>query len=79
MKLFGVLGLATGVDGILFIFIASTFLSAGHFIWLMLRKKARLTDERAMVPYIAAAAAFYLVFLHDLLYNSDMWFPIFRF
>lgn len=79
VKLFGVLGLATGVDGILFIFIASTFLSAGHFIWLMLRKKARLTDERAMVPYIAAAAAFYLVFLHDLLYNSDMWFPIFRF
>ena len=47
-------------------------MSAGHFIWLMLRQKAKLTDERAMVPYIAAAAGFYLVFLHDLLYNNNM-------
>ena len=72
VKLFGVLGLVTGMDGILVIFVISTFLSAGHFIWLMLRQKAKLTDERAMVPYIAAAAGFYLVFLHDLLYNNNM-------
>ena len=38
VKLFGALGLVTGVDGILFIFVVSTFLSAGHFIWLMIRK-----------------------------------------
>ena len=66
------LRLVTGMDGILVIFVISTFLSAGHFIWLMLRQKAKLTDERAMVPYIAAAAGFYLVFLHDLLYNNNM-------
>lgn len=72
VKLFGVLGLVAGVDGILFIFIVSTFLSAGHFIWLMARRKAKLTDERAMVPYIAAAAGLYLVFFHEILYNNGI-------
>ena len=67
VKLFGALGLVTGVDGILFIFVVSTFLSAGHFIWLMIRKKAKLSDERAMVPYIAIAAGLYLVGFHEIL------------
>ncbi len=72
VKLFGALGLVTGVDGILFIFVVSTFLSAGHFIGLMIRKKAKLSDERAMVPYIAVAAGFYLVFFHEIIYNNGI-------
>ena len=69
IKLFAALGLALGTDGIIAVFVISTFLSAGHFIWLMARKGAKLTDERPMVPYIAAAATIYLVILHEMSYN----------
>ena len=69
IKLFAALGLALGTDGIIAVFVISTFLSAGHFIWMMVRKGAKLTDERPMVPYIAAAATIYLVILHEMSYN----------
>ena len=69
IKLFAALGLALGTDGIIAVFVISTFLSAGHFIWLMIRKGVRLSDERPMVPYIAAAATIYLVILHEMSYN----------
>ena len=69
IKLFAALGLNLGTDGIIAVFVISTFLSAGHFIWMMVRKGAKLTDERPMVPYIAAAAAIYLVILHKMSYN----------
>ena len=72
IKLFAALGLNLGTDGIIAVFVISTFLSAGHFIWLMLRKGAKLTDERPMVPYIAAAAIIYLVILHKMSYNITM-------
>ena len=35
IKLFAALGLALGTDGIIAVFVISTFLSAGHFIWMM--------------------------------------------
>lgn len=69
IKLFAALGLALGTDGIIAVFVISTFLSAGHFIWLMIKRGAKLTDERPMVPYIAAAATIYLVILHEMSYN----------
>ena len=69
IKLFAALGLALGTDGIISVFVISTFLSAGHFIWMMVKKGAKLTDERPMVPYIAAAATIYLVILHEMSYN----------
>lgn len=70
IKLFTALGLLTGMKGILFIFVVSTFASAGHFAWLLLGKRAKRTDERPMVPYIAGAAVLYMVFFRDLLYNG---------
>ncbi len=70
IKLFTTLGLLTGVEGIIFIFVVSTFASAGHFAWLLLRKRARRTDERPMVPYIAAAAVLYMVIFREILYNG---------
>ena len=72
IKLFAALGLALGTDGIIAVFVISTFLSAGHFIWMMVKKGAKLTDERPMVPYIAAAAIIYLVILHKMSYNITM-------
>lgn len=69
VKLFAALGLALGTDGIVAVFVISTFLSAGHFIWLMIKRGAKLSDERPMVPYISAAAIIYLVILHEMSYN----------
>ncbi len=43
IKLFGALGLCPGADGILSVFILSTFLSAFHMGFLMIKK--RITPE----------------------------------
>lgn len=72
IKLFAALGLSLGTDGIISVFVISTFLSAGHFIWLMIKRGAKLSDERPMVPYISAAAIIYLVILHKMSYNIVM-------
>ena len=69
VKLFAALGLCCGTDGVLVIFLLTTFISAGHFIWLMARRGAKLSDERAMVPYIALSATLYLVIFHEMSYN----------
>lgn len=63
IKLFSALGLIAGPRGILFIFAATTLLSAACFAYLLAKKRAKITDSLPMVPYIATAAAFYLVFL----------------
>ncbi len=69
VKLFAALGLATGTDGILIIFVLTTFISAGHFIYLMIRRGAKLSDSRPMAPYIAIASTIYMVILHQMSYN----------
>lgn len=69
VKLFAALGLCCGTDGVLVIFLLTTFISAGHFVWLMARRGAKLSDERAMVPYIALSATLYLVIFHEMSYN----------
>lgn len=63
IKLFASLGLVTGTEGIIIIFILTTLLSGGHFVWLLMRKKIKRTDSQPMVPYIAIATAIHLVFL----------------
>ena len=69
VKLFAALGLCCGSDGVLVIFILTTFISAGHFVYLMVRRGAKLSDERAMVPYIALSTTLYLVIFHEMSYN----------
>lgn len=63
IKLFSVLGLITGPVGILFTFAATALISAGHFTYLLAKKRIKVTDSRPMVPYIAISSAAYLVFL----------------
>lgn len=63
IKLFASLGLVAGLNGILIIFVLTTLFSAAHLIWLLARKKIKRSDTIPMVPYIAGAAAVYLVFL----------------
>lgn len=63
IKLFAALGLLAGLGGILVIFVLTTLLSACHLIWLLVRKKVKKGQTVPMVPYIAAGAAIYLIFL----------------
>lgn len=69
IKLFGALGLCCGGEGIITVFILTTLLSAGHLVYLLARKRVKLTDRQPMVPYIALAAGIYLVLLHEIRYN----------
>lgn len=63
MKLFGALGLCTGLSGVLTVFVLTSLLSAAHFVWLLARRRAKPTDRRPLVPYIAISAGLYLVLL----------------
>ena len=63
IKLFFSLGLIVGTGGILLVFGLTALLSAGHFIWLLARRKLKRADTVPMVPYIAAASCIYFVFL----------------
>lgn len=56
IKIFTVLGLIFGLWGILEVFVLTTFISAGHFICLMIQKKATLKDRRPIFPYIAISS-----------------------
>lgn len=69
IKLFTALGLCLGVDGILAVFVLSTFTSAVHLGFLAIKKQLDYKGERPLVPYISAAAAIYLVILHEMSYN----------
>jgi len=63
IKLFSVLGLMTGTNGIIAIFIMTTLFSSGHFIYELIRKTAKKGDTRPMGPYIMVSVTLYLVFL----------------
>ena len=65
IKLYAVLGFITGIKGVLFIFVISTLVSGAWFVIQIARKKIKRTDTQPMVPYIAAAAATYIVFFWD--------------
>lgn len=63
IKLFTTLGLLMGPVGIICTIALTTLISAGHMVFLLSRSRIRKTDTLPMVPYIAAAATIYLVFL----------------
>lgn len=66
IKLYTVLGFLTGAKGILFIFVVSTLVSGAWFVIQLGQKKIKKTDTQPMVPYIAFAAAAYIVFFWDM-------------
>ena len=65
IKLFTILGFISGPIGFAFIFVVSTLLSAGHFVYLLAKKRVKATDARPMVPFISVAAALHIVFFWD--------------
>lgn len=68
IKLYTVLGFLTGYKGILFIFVLSTLVSGAWFVIQLARRKIKRTDTQPMVPYIAGAAAAYIVFFWDMVF-----------
>lgn len=69
IKLMTALGLVLGSDGIITVFLLSTLLSAMHFVYLLMRKRVKITDKKPMVPYIAVSAGIYVVLLQEMGYN----------
>lgn len=67
VKLMTALGFLTGLYGVLIIFILSTFLSAIHFAYLLIRGETTLRSVRPMVPYISVAYGIYFMFIKDLI------------
>ncbi len=69
IKLFTVLGLCAGTDGVLTIFILSAFAAAIHIAYRLIKKETSLGDSFPMVPYISVAAGIYFIFLHNMMYG----------
>ncbi len=63
IKLFSALGLLLGLRGVLFVFMLSALLSGAGLAYLLAKKKIKRTDTVPMVPFIAAAAGIYLLFI----------------
>jgi prepilin signal peptidase PulO-like enzyme (type II secretory pathway) len=66
IKLMTCCGFLSGPAGILFIIILSTLISAGHFVFLLAKKKISVKDTRPLAPYIGFAAGVYIVFFWNL-------------
>lgn len=69
IKLFGALGLCLGIEGILTTFVITTLFSAAHFCYLLTKKRIKMGQSMPLVPYISAAATFYMVILREMSYN----------
>ena len=69
IKLFTALGLCLGGEGILAVFVLSTFITALHLGYMMAKKQVKPREKRPLVPYIAIAATIYMVILREMSYN----------
>lgn len=70
IKLFGALGLVTGLYGIITIMVLSALLSGLHMGLLLALKRINLHSEMPMAPYIATATGIYLIFINQFLYGK---------
>jgi leader peptidase (prepilin peptidase)/N-methyltransferase len=67
IKLFTAIGFLTGLYGVLIIFVLTTFLSALHIGYLLIRRKTHLKETKPMVPYIAVSFGIYFLFIKSLI------------
>ena len=69
IKLFTALGLCLGKEGVMAVFVLSTFVTALHLLYLTITKQVKAREKRPIVPYIAVAATIYMVILREMSYN----------
>lgn len=63
IKLFAALGLLLGTKGVLAVFMISALISGAHMVILLASRRIKRNDTVPMVPYIAASAAIYMIFM----------------
>ena len=63
IKLFGAIGLILGLRGVLLVFALTALISGGVLVFLLAAGKIKTKDTIPMVPFIAASAAIYLIFV----------------
>lgn len=63
IKLLAVLGLLLGTKGVLTVFMLSALISGAHMVILLAARRIKRNDSVPMVPYLAASAAIYLIFI----------------
>ena len=64
IKVYTAIGVIFGWKGFVTIFILATLVSAGHFTYLLMRKKIEKDETMPLVPYIFGATAIYLLILY---------------
>ncbi|MDR2088324.1 MAG: A24 family peptidase [Clostridiales Family XIII bacterium] len=74
VKLTAVCGLVTGLSGIVAILILTALSSAAVLSFRLARGSIRTTDEAPLGPFIAGAAAVYLLFPRELAYLLQLYF-----
>ena len=67
IKFLGAMGMVTGPQGILWVFVLTTLVTAVHGLWLVAFRKVSLKEHKPMMPYAFVGSAIYLVILWDIL------------
>lgn len=67
IKVYGSLGLATGLKGVICIFLLTTLISGITFLIGVILKRNSFNDKKALAPYIAVSTAIYLIALYDII------------
>ena len=63
IRLFAAVGLVLGTKGVLAVYMLSALMSGAHMVFLLATRKIKRKDTIPMVPYIAASAAIYMIFI----------------
>lgn len=67
IKVYGALGLLTGLKGVITIFLLATVISGITFLVQVMLKRSTFKDKKALGPYIAISTAIYLIALYDVI------------
>lgn len=67
VKLFGAIGLALGVKGVLTVMVMASISSSLIFSVLLIKKKIKVTDFKPLGPYVCGCGIFYVAIIWPLL------------
>ena len=77
VKLFGVIGLICGIEGIIIILMLTVFLSAIFFGFAVILGRIKMGEEQPLGPFISAGTAAYVLFQNELLHLAGLYLSLF--
>ena len=77
VKLFSAVGLLSGVEGVMLIFLITVFASAIFFSIGMLLGRIKSGEQQPLGPFIAAGTAFFILFQQELFQLVDLYVSLF--